>query len=65
MKVKLPEELNKAILELGFNGNAEFIEEAVRDKLLEMKKRTFFEISDRISLSLKKNKVSSQEILNN
>ncbi len=65
MKVKLPDELNKAIVELGFSGNSEFIEEAVRDKLLELKKKTFFEISDKISLGLKKNKVASQEILSN
>ena len=66
-KIKLPDELtaelNRIISELGFNGNSEFIEEAVRDKILELKRQRFFQISDKIALGLKNNKVGSKEIL--
>ncbi|MFH1325346.1 MAG: hypothetical protein ABIH49_01070 [archaeon] len=62
-KIKLPEELNKIISELGFNGNSEFIEEAVRDKILELKKQRFLQISNKVALGLKNNKISPKEIL--
>ena len=62
-KVKLPNELNRIISELGFNGNSEFIEEAVKDKILELKRQRFFQISDRAALGLKNNRINSKEIL--
>ena len=62
-KVKLPDELNRIISELGFNGNSEFIEEAVKDKILELKRQRFFQISDRVALGLKNNRINSKEIL--
>ena len=62
-KVKLPDELKRIVSELGFNGDSEFIEEAVRDKILELKRQKFFQISDRVALGLKNNKISPKEIL--
>ena len=62
-KVKLPDELERIVSELGFNGDSEFIEEAVRDKILELKRQKFFQISDRVALGLKNNKISPKEIL--
>lgn len=64
-KIKLPDELNRIISELGFNGNSEFIEEAVKDKILELKRQRFFQISDKVGSGLKNNKISSKEILDN
>jgi hypothetical protein len=60
---ELAEELNKIVVELGFDGNSEFIEEAVRDKMLELKREKFFKISDKVALGLEKNKVIPKEIL--
>ncbi len=61
-KVKLPNELKDIISELGFEGN-EFIEEAVREKILELKRKRFFEISDKVASGLKDNKISQKEII--
>jgi len=60
---ELADELNRIIIELGFNGNSEFVEEAIKDKILELKKQKFFQISDRAALGLKNSKVNPNEIL--
>ena len=66
-EIKLPEELaielRKIAIESGFNGNSEFVEEAVKEKILELKKRRFFQISDKVALGLKEKGVSSKEII--
>lgn len=62
-KVRLPDELKRIISELGFSESSEFIEEAVRDKILDLKKQRFFEISDKIASGLDENKVNKKEIL--
>ncbi len=65
IKVKLSDELRKIIFELGFSGNSEFIEEAVREKILELKKQKFFEISDEVLSGLKSNNINQKDILDN
>ena len=62
-KVRLPEELSKIIVELGFEGNSDFIEEAVRSKILELKRQKFFQISDKISHGLNFSKVAQKEVM--
>ena len=62
-KVRLPEELSKIIVELGFEGNSDFIEEAVRSKILELKRQKFFHISDKISHGLNSSKVGQKEVM--
>ncbi|MBU1252167.1 MAG: hypothetical protein KJ905_01725 [Nanoarchaeota archaeon] len=64
-KVKLPDELTQIISELGFEGNSEFIEGAIKDKILELKKQRFFKISDKILQGLRANKIGHKEILDN
>jgi len=65
--IKLPKELaselNEIVLELGFNENSEFIEQAIKEKILEFKKRKFIEISNKIASNLKKNRISQVKIL--
>lgn len=66
-EIKLPEklatELRKIAIELGFNGNSEFVEEAVKEKILELKKRQFFHISDKVARGLKGRGISSKEMI--
>ena len=49
--------------EFGFASDSEFIREAIRDKILELKKLLFFQISAKVSKGLKKHKVSEKDIL--
>ena len=60
---ELEAELRKIVVELGFNGNSEFVEAAVKEKILELKKRQFFQISDKVAHGLKEKGVSSKEIM--
>jgi len=62
-KVRLPDELTKIIVELGFEGNSEFIEEAVRGKILELKKQKFLHVSDKILNGLKAKSISHEEVI--
>ncbi len=65
--IKIPDDLTlefkKAILELGFSGDSEFIEQAIREKILELRKKNFFEITDKIEFGLKKRGVTHKDIL--
>ncbi len=60
-------ESNKAFREfiesLGYESEKEFVKEAVEDKILELKKKAFFEISDRVKDALTKKGISEKEIL--
>lgn len=60
-------ESNKAFREfiesLGYESEKEFVKEAVEDKILELKKKAFFEISDRVKDALIKKGISEKEIL--
>jgi len=47
----------------GYKNEKEFIEEAVRDKILELKKKSFFEISDKVKEALIKKGISEKDIL--
>ena len=65
--VQLSEDLQPQITEvvnrLGFKNQEEFIEEAVRDKILEIKKKQFFAGSDLITQGLSKKKITEKQIL--
>jgi len=56
-------ELSKIVVELGFDGDSDFVEEAIRDKILDMKKQKFFEISNKVALGLKHREVSPKKVL--
>lgn len=48
---------------LGYESEEEFVREALEDKVLELKKRSFFEISDKVKDALIKKGISEKEIL--
>jgi len=47
----------------GYEDEEEFVREAIEDKILELKKKAFFEISDKVKEALVKKGVSEGEIL--
>lgn len=68
MEIKIDKELTpklqKLVAALKFKSTEEFINKAIRDKILEIKRKRFFEISDKISESLEEQGISEEEIIN-
>lgn len=62
---KLTPEIQNIVATLKFKSIEEFINKAIRDKILEIKRKRFFELSDKISESLKEQGLTEQEIINN
>ena len=62
---KLTSELQNIVTTLKFKNIEEFINKAIRDKILEVKRKRFFEISNKISESLEEQGIVEQEIVNN
>ena len=56
-------EVNNIVQDFGFQNKEEFVQEAIRDKVLELRKLRFFSITDKVAANLKKKKISEQEIL--
>ena len=67
--VIIPEELmpqvNTIVKEFGFQNREEFVQEAIRDKVLELQKKIFFENTNKIAANLRKKKISENELLKN
>ncbi|MFH1275664.1 MAG: ribbon-helix-helix domain-containing protein [Candidatus Woesearchaeota archaeon] len=65
--IKISEEIlpqvDSIVKEFGFETKEEFIQEAIRDKILEIRKKVFFEGTDKISENLRKQGISEKEIL--
>jgi len=66
-KIKFSEKTEKDIKmvmdEFGFDSENEFVEEAVSEKILELKKQIFFNITDQIAIGLRSKGVSAKQIL--
>ena len=66
-KIKFSEKTEKDIKmvmdEFGFDSENEFVEEAVSEKILELKKQIFFNITDQIATGLRSKGVSPRQIL--
>ncbi|ODS38319.1 hypothetical protein BEH94_09800 [Candidatus Altiarchaeales archaeon WOR_SM1_SCG] len=60
---ELEEGLNSVVSKFGFENKQDFIIAATRDKILELKKQIFFEVSNEVAIGLKKHEVKEQEIL--
>ena len=61
---KLAPELQHIVTTLKFKNVEEFINKAIRDKILEIKRKRFLEISDQIADALEEQGITEQEILN-
>jgi len=60
---KLTPELQNIVTTLKFKNIEEFINKAIRDKILEVKRKRFFELSNKISESLKEQGITEKEKL--
>ena len=60
---KLAPELQNLVTTLKFKNIEEFINKAIRDKILEVKRKRFFELSNKISESLKEQGITEKEKL--
>jgi len=61
---KLAPELQNLVATLKFKDIEDFINRAIRDKILEIKRKRFLEISNQIAESLEEQEITEQEILN-
>lgn len=59
----LPKEIEKATKEFGFASKEEFISQAIREKILELKKIKFFSISEKIREGLLKKGINPEKLL--
>ena len=56
--------VNSIVKEFNFESKEEFFQEAVRDKVLELKKKLFFQGSNKSAENLNKKKIKEKDILN-
>jgi len=56
-------EIQEIIREFGFSSEKEFISQAVKEKLMELKKLRFFLISEKIRKGLEKKGIKPDELL--
>ncbi|MDI6654370.1 MAG: hypothetical protein QME59_00595 [Candidatus Hydrothermarchaeota archaeon] len=63
MAVNVRKNLREFIEVFGYKNEDEFVKEAVEDKILSLKRKTFFEITDKVRNSLIKKGISEREIL--
>ena len=59
----LEEGLDNVMSKFGFKSKQDFIIAATRDKILELKKQIFFDLSNEVAIGLKKRRVTEKEIL--
>ncbi len=59
----LEEGLDNVMSKFGFKSKQDFIIAATRDKILELKKQIFFDLSNEVAIGLKKRGVTENEIL--
>lgn len=66
-KIKFSEKTEKDIKmivnEFGFDSEEEFVEEAVTEKILELKKQIFFNITDQIGAALRSKGITVKQML--
>jgi hypothetical protein len=55
--------VNSIVKEFNFESKEEFFQEAIRDKILELRKKLFFHGSDRIAEQLRKKGIKERDIL--
>jgi hypothetical protein len=61
---EIANDLDNAVVNFGFETDSEFIVEAVKEKLLQLKKLMFLNITNDVALGLRKKRISNAELLN-
>jgi len=60
---KTEKDIKMIVDEFGFNSEEEFVEEAVAEKILELKKQIFFNITDHVGAALKSKRITVKQML--
>ena len=60
---KTEKDIKMIVDEFGFNSEEEFVEEAVAEKILELKKQIFFNITDQVGAALKSKRITVNQML--
>ncbi len=60
---KTEKDIRMIVDEFGFNSEEEFVEEAVAEKILELKKQIFFSITDQVGAALKSKRITVKQML--
>ncbi|MEA1993949.1 MAG: hypothetical protein U9N35_06110 [Euryarchaeota archaeon] len=60
---KTEKDMEMLVDEFGFDTEDEFVEEAVSEKILELKKQIFFNITDKIATGLNSGGMGAKEVL--
>lgn len=59
----LKEKIDKVAKEFGFSTKKEFISQAIKEKILELRKMKFFAISEKIRKGLLKKRINPEKLL--
>jgi len=62
-EAKHKQSFKEVIKSFGYDSEEEFLREAVEDKIIDLQKKSFFEITDNVKDSLVKKGISEDEIL--
>ncbi len=60
---RMASDLNEVVINFGFETDSEFIVEAIKDKILQLKKLMFINIINEVASGLKKKEISCVDIL--
>jgi len=63
IRKELVPEIKNLVVTLKFDNMDEFVNSAIRDKILELRKKRFVEITDKVSSGLKGNGLKEEDIL--
>ncbi len=58
-------EIHKIGMQFGFRNEEEFVREAVSEKILQLKKRIFFSLTDQVRLKAESKGITTDKILEN
>jgi hypothetical protein len=60
---KTEKDIKMIVEEFGFGSEEEFVEEAVAEKILELKKQIFFNITDQVGAALRSKGITAKQML--
>lgn len=60
---EMASELDKVVVKFGFDTDSDFIVEAIREKLIDLKKLMFLNISEKVANGLRERGITSEDIL--
>ena len=65
LPVRTIKEIHKIGMQFGFRDEEEFVREAVSEKILQLKKRIFFSLTDQVRLKAESKCITTDKIIEN